>query len=125
MSFYLVSLHKYKEYRGFLRYNPVFLFGFLAAAPVEVPPFTGQSAETCGTHNGAQQLAVLLFLFRHFSALHQGGFVRDMGFGTQMVYFRAHRQRDSRFIQYADVYCQTVVMQSAATCRVGDVDIFG
>ena len=48
-----------------------------------------------------------------------------MGFGTQMVYFRAHRQRDSRFIQYADVYCQTVVMQSAATCRVGDVDIFG
>ena len=49
----------------------------------------------------------------------------DMCFWTEVVYFCSHWQGVSRFVQYADVYCQTVVMQSAATGGVGDVDVLG
>ena len=48
-----------------------------------------------------------------------------MSFGAEVVYFRTHRQGISRFIQYADVYRQTVVVQSAATCGIGNIDILG
>ena len=87
--FVCTNIKEYKELYGITLY---FCLASCRLHQLKCHHSLGNARKTCGTHDAPQQLPVRLFLLCHFSALHQCGFIRDVSFGTEVVYFRTHRQ---------------------------------
>ena len=114
--------------------------GLCAGFEIEMPPLSGEDAKTAGGHGFAQDAAQTDVLGAEDAAAHEPGFVANMSCGTEIVDGRSHGQtggvaggmeQTTGTIAHiarptkGEIYSQSIVVQSAPSRRIADVDVLG